>query len=193
MTGPGTKDVQDELVPLRADASLADAGLPAFSVRRAVAEAPSPAGESLEATQKRIDDASKPRSSAARSGSRPDLVADVAPKRSSTRNVVGILPGQGTEAVVVGAHYDHLGLGPFGSLDPAPDGKIHHGADDNASGVARAPGAGAKARRRRAVPAVDRASSPSARRSRAPWARSYFVKNPTVALGRHHGAWSTWT
>ena len=40
------------------------------------------------------------------------------------------------EAVIVGAHYDHLGLGDFGSLDPDSTGKVHNGADDNASGSA---------------------------------------------------------
>jgi hypothetical protein len=136
VTGPGTKDAQDELVPLRADASLADAGLPAFSVRRAVAVAMfEGTGEDLAAAQKRIDESKRPASGPLGSA-RVALVADVSPKRSTTRNVIGLLPGKGSEAMVVGAHYDHLGLGPFGSLDPAPDGKIHHGADDNASGVA---------------------------------------------------------
>lgn len=55
------------------------------------------------------------------------------------RNVVGILrggePTLASEAVVVGAHYDHLGHGPFGSLAPE-SGAVHNGADDNASGVA---------------------------------------------------------
>ena len=54
------------------------------------------------------------------------------------RNVVAILRGSDPElrgsAVVVGAHYDHLGLGEFGSTGEA--GEIHNGADDNASGVA---------------------------------------------------------
>ena len=55
------------------------------------------------------------------------------------RNVIGVLPGrdkeQRNEIVVVGAHYDHLGLGTFGSLDPDSTGQIHNGADDNASGA----------------------------------------------------------
>ncbi len=55
-------------------------------------------------------------------------------------NVVGILPGRDPalrhESVIVGAHYDHLGLGGFGSLDPDSTGLVHNGADDNASGVA---------------------------------------------------------
>lgn len=54
------------------------------------------------------------------------------------RNVVGILPGRGeraNQAVVIGAHYDHLGMGMFGALKEN-QGKLHPGADDNASGVA---------------------------------------------------------
>ncbi|MDQ1708615.1 MAG: hypothetical protein QOJ88_1826, partial [Pyrinomonadaceae bacterium] len=39
------------------------------------------------------------------------------------------------ETIVIGAHYDHLGRGGEGSLAPR-EGEIHHGADDNASGVA---------------------------------------------------------
>jgi len=55
-------------------------------------------------------------------------------------NVIGILPGRDpvlrNEAVIVGAHYDHLGLGGIGSLDPDSTGRVHNGADDNASGSA---------------------------------------------------------
>ena len=55
-------------------------------------------------------------------------------------NVIGLLPGRDpilrNEAVIVGAHYDHLGLGGFGSLDPDSTGRVHNGADDNASGTA---------------------------------------------------------
>jgi hypothetical protein len=54
------------------------------------------------------------------------------------RNIVALLPGVDpgleTEIVVLGAHYDHLGEGGFGSLGES--GEIHNGADDNASGVA---------------------------------------------------------
>ena len=56
------------------------------------------------------------------------------------KNVIGILPGRDpvlrNQTVILGAHYDHLGLGGFGSLDPDSTGKVHNGADDNASGVA---------------------------------------------------------
>lgn len=52
-------------------------------------------------------------------------------------NIVGFLDNGAPTTVVIGAHYDHLGTGTQGSsLDPNPTGKIHNGADDNASGVA---------------------------------------------------------
>jgi hypothetical protein len=56
------------------------------------------------------------------------------------RNVIGVLPGSDralkNEVVVVGAHYDHLGPGGFEALDPDSTGRVHNGADDNASGSA---------------------------------------------------------
>jgi hypothetical protein len=56
------------------------------------------------------------------------------------RNVVGLLPGADStlraELVVLGAHYDHLGLGGPFALDPDSTGTVHNGADDNASGTA---------------------------------------------------------
>lgn len=54
-------------------------------------------------------------------------------------NVIGAISGRGalaSEVVVLGAHYDHLGYGGFGSLDPDSNGVIHNGADDNGSGTA---------------------------------------------------------
>jgi aminopeptidase YwaD len=54
-----------------------------------------------------------------------------------SQNVVGFLDNGAPYTVVIGGHYDHLGLGhDHNSLDANPDGKIHNGADDNASGTA---------------------------------------------------------
>lgn len=54
-------------------------------------------------------------------------------------NVIGIIPGTDPdlkdEPVVISAHYDHLGLG-WPDVRKGNEGKIHYGADDNASGVA---------------------------------------------------------
>jgi hypothetical protein len=59
---------------------------------------------------------------------------------TQVRNVVAVLPGISPalrgQVIVVGAHYDHLGYGGFGALDPDSTGKVHDGADDNASGTA---------------------------------------------------------
>jgi hypothetical protein len=64
---------------------------------------------------------------------------DVSKINGNTSNVVAVLPGSdpqlAAEYVVIGAHYDHLGLGGPGSLASNPEGQIHHGADDNASGT----------------------------------------------------------
>jgi hypothetical protein len=53
------------------------------------------------------------------------------------KDVVAFLNNHAPSTVVIGAHYDHLGLGhDHNSLDANPKGKIHNGADDNASGTA---------------------------------------------------------
>ena len=64
------------------------------------------------------------------------LSIDVKEVRRRLNNVVGILPGQTRRGIVLGAHYDHLGLGDKSSLAPERKGEIHNGADDNASGTA---------------------------------------------------------
>jgi hypothetical protein len=67
------------------------------------------------------------------------LAVDLVRKETPAYNVIGVLEGSDpvlrNETIVVGAHYDHLGRGGEGSLAPR-SGEIHHGADDNASGVA---------------------------------------------------------
>lgn len=69
-----------------------------------------------------------------------DYVEYLAKARRRIRNVIGTLsgsdPARAGEAVVMGAHYDHLGLGGRHSLSPELAGQIHNGADDNASGTA---------------------------------------------------------
>ncbi len=55
----------------------------------------------------------------------------------TANNIAGFLDNKASTTVIIGAHYDHLGMGDQGSsLDANPQEKIHNGADDNASGVA---------------------------------------------------------
>lgn len=57
-------------------------------------------------------------------------------KEKKANNVIGFLDNKAPHTIVIGAHYDHLGLGhDNNSLDANPQGKIHNGADDNASGT----------------------------------------------------------
>ncbi len=62
-----------------------------------------------------------------------DLTAPVV----ASQNVVAYIDNGAPYTIIIGAHYDHLGLGhDHNSLDANPEGKIHNGADDNASGTA---------------------------------------------------------
>lgn len=57
-------------------------------------------------------------------------------KDNTGRNVIGYLDNKATKTIVIGAHYDHLGLNEHNnSTKPNSKGEIHNGADDNASGV----------------------------------------------------------
>ncbi len=58
-------------------------------------------------------------------------------RETEVKNVVAVLEGEGPhadETIVIGAHYDHLGLGGSGSFVRGKE--IHNGADDNGSGTA---------------------------------------------------------
>src|SRR5262249_24907716 len=66
-----------------------------------------------------------------------NFTVDMKRETSKSRNVLAWLPGKegATQTVVIGAHYDHLGMGGEYSLAPS-EHAVHHGADDNASGTA---------------------------------------------------------
>lgn len=62
-------------------------------------------------------------------------------KQITTHNIIAVVPGKDkqlrNEYIVVGSHYDHLGMGGQGSGSRRPDTLgVHPGADDNASGDA---------------------------------------------------------
>ncbi len=70
-------------------------------------------------------------------GSKVAVAGRTEEKPVKAENVVGVLPGRGAnakEVIVIGGHLDHLGMGDFGSREGP--GKLHPGADDNASGSA---------------------------------------------------------
>lgn len=135
----------DPLSRLRYDNNAGDAGLPVVAVSRQAAERLLSADSSLLAE---IETRLKEKSATADAEQAPKLplhtvlvtlATDLVRRQAGAANVIGILEGSDptlkNEAIVIGAHYDHLGHGGSGSLAPK-EGEVHHGADDNASGVA---------------------------------------------------------
>jgi hypothetical protein len=133
------KELRDEeLVPLTYDNTLSNYGIPAMSVSRSVAM--SILGLSSEAELDKLEDKLRntKRTGSHVTDSEVELRSELEVVRRTTRNVIGLLPGGDPvlkeEVIVIGAHYDHLGMGGSNSMyrgEPA----IHNGADDNASGV----------------------------------------------------------
>ncbi len=106
-------------------------GLPVLHVKRGLADAMLSAGglPSITELQTKIDASHDPVSASVKGVHISGTVGFEA-NELEARNVIGVLPGMGSrkdEYVVIGGHYDHLG---------DTGGRIHNGADDNASGTA---------------------------------------------------------
>jgi len=94
------------------------------------------AGKSLDQVEAEIDKDLKPQSFAFPDFLQIDANLDVERAVKTVHNVAAYIPGTSEEYVILGAHYDHLGLGGQYSLAPSLTGTVHPGADDNASGTA---------------------------------------------------------
>jgi Peptidase family M28/PDZ domain/PA domain len=130
----------DDLGPTERQVEESDMGIPAVHVKREFVMEPfRAAGKDLAALQKAIDKDLQPQSFEP-TGLRARIATEVTRNRKTVRNVIGALAGSDPaltgQWIVIGAHYDHLGLGNRNSLAPSLIGQVHHGADDNASGTA---------------------------------------------------------
>ncbi len=144
ITGPRSPNA-GATVPMSFDTAIAGSGIVAASVTGEVASALFAAsGKSLEAVQKELDGGNPHVAGFAIPGVNVDLRVNVVREHQTGHNVLAYLPatapvtGVSRPWVAIGAHYDHLGRGTTGgSLASAEDkSKVHHGADDNASGTA---------------------------------------------------------
>lgn len=131
----------DHLEKFGAEVSPASPGLPFLQVRVQVVEKWfAAAGKSMPGIIEQIDKDLHTQSFAFPSNVTVALQTDVRRDMKTVHNVMGYLPGTNdgptAEYVVIGAHYDHLGLGQQFSLAPSMTGTVHPGADDNASGTA---------------------------------------------------------
>lgn len=133
----GTEGQEDDIYGLAHRASPRQPTLPALLARtEIVSDLFRERGKDLSSVVAEIDETLSPRSFELE-GVR--LRLDTVPGHRVLRNVAARLDGEpgalGRETIVVGAHYDHIGR--FGGQVSAKNlGKIHNGADDNASGVA---------------------------------------------------------
>ena len=128
---------RDRLIRFGSVSGPTDAGIPMVQVRADIVEGwLRGSGRSLRLLQRDIESSKQPQSFSLAESLRIRLSVDVEHERAVVNNVAGYLPGSTDEYVVLGAHYDHLGLGGQGSLAQSRVGQIHPGADDNASGVA---------------------------------------------------------
>lgn len=136
VSGPSF-DKDDMLMRMFYDKTTADAGIPVFHAKRSFVDKmlDTAVGE----LEEKITGVMAPASFEC------DVLlngrSDVVHQKVKTMNVVGMVEGTDPilkdEIVVIGAHYDHLGMGGTGSGSREPDViAVHNGADDNASGVA---------------------------------------------------------
>lgn len=115
-------------------------GIPVLRIKREIADIIlSKSKTNTESQEKNINKSRKP------GGFSTKIIinakAELIRENAVTRNVEMLLPGEDeklkNEYIIIGAHFDHLGMGGPGSSSRAPDTVgVHHGADDNASGVA---------------------------------------------------------
>jgi hypothetical protein len=127
-----------ELVSFSFDQGFSSSGIPVATISWATFDTLLQAeGKTARAVQEGINASQKPASFAM--GATAKLTTSIQKIMGESMNVVGVIPGNDpvlkNEYIVIGAHFDHLGMGGSGSL--APDTvAVHHGADDNASGTA---------------------------------------------------------
>lgn len=139
VVGGSQNDPKDELTPLLFERSVVSSGIPVIDLKRAWVDANMlPNGwttDSLETlTNKGVDNLGEIESG------KLAATTELERQEVETQNIVAYLPGSDPvlkkEFVILGAHYDHLGMGGQGSGSRAPDTVApHYGADDNGSGV----------------------------------------------------------
>jgi aminopeptidase YwaD len=127
----------DQLDKFGTTAGPANAGIEFVQLKTEVADKwLALAGKNLAAIEASIDKDLHPQSLALPASLTLDLDIDIKREVKTVHNVGAYLPGETSEYAIIGAHYDHLGLGEQFSLAPSLAGTVHPGADDNASGTA---------------------------------------------------------
>jgi len=71
----------------------------------------------------------------AKKGKNLSISTEILAQQITAPNVGAWLDRGKPRTIPIGAHYDHVGLGAWGSRKPELAGQVHNGADDNASGT----------------------------------------------------------
>jgi Zn-dependent M28 family amino/carboxypeptidase len=128
----------DQLEKFGRTAGPNDAGIPFVQIKAELGMRwITDAGKNLDDIGAAIDKDLKPQSFALPDSIQVRANVDVERVVKTVHNVAGYLPGETDEYLIIGAHFDHLGLGEQFSMAPSLAGTtVHPGADDNASGTA---------------------------------------------------------
>lgn len=130
---------EDKLTPLTYDRAASVDGIAAMQISRAIADKIlSKTGFTVKTLQEKIKADGKPLDTLL-TGSKVTLATGVNTITKEGTNVAGVLyaseGANNAEYILIGAHYDHLGMGGANSLYRGDVPQIHNGADDNASGT----------------------------------------------------------
>lgn len=134
------KTDHDDLMEFGYAGNANDNAIPVFHVRQTALNKLLTAsiGKTLTDLESEINKSLKPATTLL-TGWKAKGTASVKRIDTEVKNVIGVIEGEGdlaNETVVIGAHYDHVGMGASGSLARGAGPAIHNGADDNASGTA---------------------------------------------------------
>lgn len=139
VNGYAPKDDEDNLMKFSYDRGASIKDFPAVHVKREIIDLLfKQNGLVFIDFQKQISDSKKPASFLFKN-SKVELNTEVNEINKVSWNVAGYIEGSDPvlkdEFVVIGAHFDHLGMGETGSLYRGDEPQVHNGADDNASGT----------------------------------------------------------
>lgn len=138
-TPPSPKDDEDKLMKFSYDRAP---GLKDFAVlhikRKVAAEILSASGFDIKKIQDSIYSSKKPLSFELKAAG-AEITTGIDEINKTGKNVAAIIEGSDenlkNEFIIIGAHFDHLGMGQEGSLYRGAEPQIHNGADDNSSGT----------------------------------------------------------
>jgi hypothetical protein len=139
LVSPPSLEAKDSLMPIFVDQQAGSAGIPVINVsRNCIEKMLTNYSINISAIEQQLN--KEMRQTGMLIPKKLSASAELKITKGNTQNVIGIIEGSDpvlkNEYIVIGAHYDHLGMGGPNSNSRMPDTiAIHHGADDNASGV----------------------------------------------------------